>query len=112
MTKTNVVREEWYTAIGKQDFIDKFGYPVTSKDGIAYAKTLFFEDGRIHHYIRQNQQGEPLDPATEGEYKTRSERMIRETRYKQVKPDTFKRYKQFLRKPSKALYQEVMRKFI
>ena len=104
-----IVKEEWYTSLGQQDFLDGDGFAVTSDPSKAYARILHWENDDITFQIKMNREGKPFNPSQDYEYLTPIEKTTEKSRYKTVNEKAFLFYKLFLIKGGNSNYTEVLR---
>lgn len=77
-----------------------------------FAKKVYHEDTEQHsYYIRLDRQGEPIDPASLGEYQSPADARA-SIRYKQVSKEVFADYLVFLRTKSVSMRSQITRQII
>jgi hypothetical protein len=111
-----VVKEEWFTSAGQQEFFDAEGFPVTSSEKMLSAKKVVKKknngETETLYLIRLNTDNDPFTLQNHTEYKDKTSRMISDIRYKIVREDVFDIYKNYLKTNQQVYLKEVQKRII
>lgn len=111
--KINIIKEEYFTFNGMQEFFDHDGFPITSIYENMACKSTIDDKDQHKYFIKLNAAGDPFNFENQSSYKNKTDRVLsQDIRFKKVDEDTFKMYKMYLKTSNKIFLKEVERRML